>query len=91
MVGMKFKPGCIQLTSHLAMVSLKVEHGVLQLSSHIAMVSMKDEPGVMPRSHIHGSPRRFYYGLNLTDDPGNANFRSPMLTHYIRMIEYYYV
>ena len=27
---------------------------------------------VMPRSHIHGSPRRFYYGLNLTDDPGNA-------------------
>ena len=28
---------------------------------------------VMPRSHIHGSPRRFYYGLNLTDDPGNAN------------------
>ena len=29
----------------------------------------------MPRSHIHGSPRRFYYGLNLTDDLGNANFR----------------
>ena len=27
---------------------------------------------LMPRSHIHGSPRRFYYGLNLTDDPGNA-------------------
>ncbi|CAC5395216.1 unnamed protein product [Mytilus coruscus] len=26
----------------------------------------------MPRSHIHGSPRRFHYGLNLTDDPGNA-------------------
>ena len=31
---------------------------------------------VMPRSYIHGSPRRFHYGLNLTDDPGNANFRS---------------
>ena len=30
----------------------------------------------MPRSHIHGSPRRFHYGLNLTDDPGNANSRS---------------
>ena len=29
---------------------------------------------VMPRSHIHGSPRWFYYGLNLTDDPGNTNF-----------------
>ena len=24
---------------------------------------------VMPRSHIHGSPRQFYYGLNLTDTP----------------------
>ena len=28
---------------------------------------------LMPRSHIHGAPRRFYYGLKLTDDPGNAN------------------
>ena len=45
----------------------------------------------MPRSHIHGSPRGFYYGLNLTDDPGNANFSSPMWMHYIRMIKYYYV
>ena len=45
----------------------------------------------MPRSHIHGSPRRFYYGLNLTDDPGNANFRSPIRMHYIRMIKYHYV
>ncbi|VDI58597.1 Hypothetical predicted protein [Mytilus galloprovincialis] len=26
----------------------------------------------MPRSHIHGSPRRIHYGSNLTDDPGNA-------------------
>ena len=48
---------------------------------------------LMPRSHIHGSPRQFYYGLNLTDDPGNANFRSPIRMHYIhvRMIKYYYV
>ena len=46
---------------------------------------------LMPRSHIHGSPRRFYYGLNRTDDPGNANFRSPIRSHYIRMIKYYYV
>ena len=46
---------------------------------------------VMPRSHIHGSPRRFYYGLNLTDDPGNVNFRNPIRMHYIRMIKYYYI
>ena len=46
---------------------------------------------LMPRSHIHGSPPRFYYGFNLTDDPGNANFRSPIRMHYIRMIKYYYV
>ena len=45
----------------------------------------------MPRSHIHGSPRRFYYGLHLMDDPGNGNFRSPIRMHYIRMIKYYYV
>ena len=36
---------------------------------------------LMPRSHIHGSPRRFHYGLNLTDDPGNASFRSPIRMH----------
>ena len=40
----------------------------------------------MPRSHIHGSPRRFNYGLNLTDDPGNANFRSPIRMHFIRTL-----
>ena len=45
----------------------------------------------MPRSHIHGSPRWFYYGLNLTDDPGYATFCSPIRMHYIRMIKYYYV
>ena len=45
----------------------------------------------MPRSHIHGSPRPFYYGLNLTDDPGNANIRSPIRMHYISMIKYYHV
>ena len=37
----------------------------------------------MPRSHIHGSPRRFHYGLNLTDDPGNVNFRSPYRMHSV--------
>ena len=46
---------------------------------------------LLPRSHIHGSPRRFYCGLNLTDGPGNANIRSPIRMHYIRMIKYYYV
>ena len=50
-----------------------------------------DHAYLMPRSHIHGSPRRFYYGLNLTDDPGNANFRSPIRMHYMRMIKYHYV
>ena len=45
----------------------------------------------LPRSHIHGSPRQSFYGLNLTDDPGNANFRRPIRMHYIRMIKYYYV
>ena len=46
---------------------------------------------VMPRSHIHGSPRRFYYGLNHTHDPENANFRRSIRMHYMRMIKYYYV
>ena len=35
----------------------------------------------MPRLHIHGSPCRFDYGFNLTDDPRNANFRSPIQMH----------
>ena len=35
----------------------------------------------MPRSHIHGSPRRFHYGSNPTNDPGNYNFRSPIRMH----------
>ena len=37
--------------------------------------------GLMPRSHIQGSPRRFHYGSNLMDDPGNAIFRSPTQMH----------
>ena len=41
----------------------------------------------MPRSHIHESPRRFYFGLNLTDVPGKANFCSPIRMHYIRMVK----
>ena len=32
-------------------------------------------------SHIHGSPRRFHHGSNLTDDPGNAIFRSLTRMH----------
>ena len=41
------------------------------------------DPGrtVLPGSHIHGSPRRFHYELNLTDDPGNANFDSLIRIH----------
>ena len=46
---------------------------------------------LMPRSHIHGSPRQFYYGLNLKDYPGNANFGSPIRMPYICVIKYYYV
>ena len=38
---------------------------------------------LMPRSHTHGSLHPFYYGLNLTDDPGNANFCSPIQMNYI--------
>ena len=36
----------------------------------------------MPRSHIHGSPSRFNYRSDLTDDPGNAIFHSPIRMHY---------
>ena len=35
----------------------------------------------MPGSHIHGSPRRFHYGLNLTDDLENADFHSLVWMH----------
>ena len=35
----------------------------------------------MPRSHIHGSSRRFHYGSNPTDDPGKYNFRSRIWMH----------
>ena len=38
-------------------------------------------PGQMPRSHIHGSPRRFHSGSNLTDYPGNAIFLRPIRMH----------
>ena len=35
----------------------------------------------MPRSHIHGSPRRFQYVSNLIDDPRNDIFRSLIRMH----------
>ena len=38
---------------------------------------------LMPSSHIHGSSRRFHYGSNLMDDPGNANFRSLIRMHNV--------
>ena len=60
-------------------------------SETIGPDSTKWSMWVMPRSHIHRSPPRFYYGLNLTDDPGNANIRRPIWMHYIPMIKYYYV
>ena len=70
-------------------------HKIIFLSSkpekNLGFTSKFRYDRVMPRSHIHGSPRWFYYGLNLTDDTGNANFRSPIRMHYIRMIKYYYV
>ena len=45
---------------------------------------------LMPRSHIHGLPRRFHYGSNPTDDPGNANFRSPNGMHNASTTTYDY-
>ena len=45
---------------------------------------------VMPRSHIHGSPRRFHYGSNPTDDPGNGNFRSLIQMHNASTTTYDY-
>ena len=44
----------------------------------------------MPRSHIHGSPRRFHYGSNPTDDPGNDNFLSPIQMHNASTTAYDY-
>jgi hypothetical protein len=37
---------------------------------------------LLPRSHINGSPRQFYDGLNLTDDPGYANFLCTIRMRY---------
>ena len=45
---------------------------------------------LMPRSHIHGSPRRFYYGSNPTEDPGNDNVRSPIQMHNASTTTYDY-
>ena len=45
---------------------------------------------VMPRSHIHGSIRRFHYGLNPTDDPGSDNFCSPIRMHNASTTTYDY-
>ena len=45
---------------------------------------------LMPRSHIHGLPRWFHYGSNPTDDPGNANFRSPNWMHNASTTTYDY-
>ena len=44
----------------------------------------------MPRSHIHDPPRRFHYGSNPTDDPGNDNIRSPIWMHYASTTTYVY-
>ena len=44
----------------------------------------------MPRSHIHDPPRRFHYGSNPTDDPGNDNFGSPIWMHYASTTTYVY-
>ena len=44
----------------------------------------------MPRSYIHRSPRRFHYGSNPTDDPGNDIFRSPIRMHNASTTTYVY-
>ena len=45
---------------------------------------------LMPRSHIRGSPRRFHYGSNPTDDPGNDNFYSLIRMHNASTTTYDY-
>ena len=45
---------------------------------------------VMPSSHIHGSPRRFHYGSNPKDDPGNDNYHSPIRMHSLSTTTYDY-
>ena len=45
---------------------------------------------LMPRSHTHGSPRRFHYESNPTDDPGNDNIRSPIQMHNASTTTYDY-
>ena len=45
---------------------------------------------IMPRSHIHGSPRRSHYGSNPTDDRGNDNFRSLIQMHNASTTTYEY-
>ena len=45
---------------------------------------------LMPRSLMYGSPRRFHYGSNPTDDPENDNFRSPIRMHNASTTTYYY-
>ena len=46
---------------------------------------------LMPRSHMQGSPsRRFHYGSNPTDDPGNDNFRCPILMNNASTATYDY-
>ena len=44
----------------------------------------------MSRSHIHGSPCRFHYGSNPTDDLGNDNFSSPIRMHNASTTTYDY-
>ena len=44
----------------------------------------------MPRSHTHGSPRRFHYGSSPTDDTGNDSFRSPIRVHNASTTTYDY-
>ena len=63
------------------------------LFKHITNVSVLHEGEircVMPRSHIHGSPRRFYYGSNPTDDHENDNARSPIRMHNASTTTYDY-
>ena len=59
---------------------------------NLSLISIKENLlfSVIPRSHIHGSPRRFHYGSNPTDDPGYDNFRSPMQMHYASTTTYDY-
>ena len=46
-------------------------------------ITLKFNLDIISRLHIHGSPPRFHYGSNFSDDHGNANFASSIRMHNV--------